>query len=59
MLSWTSFANTTYGVEYRSTPGDTNWIALMPEITATNGTTTLTNNLETNLQRYYRIGLLP
>jgi uncharacterized repeat protein (TIGR03803 family) len=59
LLSWPSFTNGNYRVQYNSALADSNWISLVPDVTASSATTTFTDNLEANTDRYYRLVLLP
>ena len=58
-LSWTSVAERIYRVEHAANLAAPNWIALVPDVIATGNTSTVTNNVEGETQRYYRIRVLP
>jgi len=58
-LSWTSVAQRIYRVEHSANLAGTNWIALVPDVMATGSNSTVTNNVEGETQRYYRIRVLP
>ncbi|HEY1716779.1 MAG TPA: choice-of-anchor tandem repeat GloVer-containing protein [Verrucomicrobiae bacterium] len=57
-LSWASFSNGVYRVEYSSSLTTQNWMALATN-TATGNTTSFTDTSGSTTQRYYRIRLLP
>ena len=59
MVAWNSFTNGTYRVEYKSSLTDTNWSVLTSDLTATNITTSVTDNSQDAKERYYRVRLLP
>jgi hypothetical protein len=58
-LTWNSFTNGVYRLEYKPTLSDADWLVLTPGVTAANSSTTFSDSLGTNTQRYYRIALLP
>jgi hypothetical protein len=57
-LSWNSFTNGTYRVEYRSAFTDADWTVLTSDVTAVGPITTLTDDANAR-ERYYRVRLLP
>jgi hypothetical protein len=57
-ITWNSFTNGVYRVEYKSSLSDSNWTPLGPPLTATASTTTVFDNTS-NSQRDYRVVLLP
>jgi len=57
-ITWNSFTNGAYRVEYKSSLSDSNWTPLGPPITATDSTTTTLDN-SPDSQRIYRVVLLP
>jgi uncharacterized repeat protein (TIGR03803 family) len=59
ILTWSSFTGANYRVEYNTNTVGTNWIPLVPDITATNGMATLTDTQGTDPQRFYRVSLVP
>jgi uncharacterized repeat protein (TIGR03803 family) len=58
-LTWTSFTNGIYRVEYKPSLTAANWTPLDPEITATGSITSYTNAATGELQGFYRVRLLP
>ena len=58
-LTWTSFANGIYRVEHKPSLTATGWEALTPDVTATNSTASFTDNPLSDIERYYRVALLP
>jgi uncharacterized repeat protein (TIGR03803 family) len=58
-LTWTTFTNGTYRVEYRTELIDPGWTALSADVLATNSSTSITDNPEGGARRFYRIRLLP
>ncbi len=56
-LTWSSVSNLAYQVQYRNNLTETNWSNLGSTITATNGTTTITDPCGTT-NRFYRVELL-
>ena len=58
-LTWTSFTNGIYQVEYKPSLATINWMALVPEVTAIGGITSFTNATGNEMQGYYRVRLLP
>jgi uncharacterized repeat protein (TIGR03803 family) len=59
VLTWNSFSNGVYRLEYKSAAGGTNWIALGLDITAVDNTCSFTDTLTIESQRFYRVVLLP
>jgi len=59
ILTWTSFTNGIYRVEYKASLADTGWLAKIPNVTATNSLTAVSDQLGGATQRWYRIVLLP
>ena len=57
-LSWTSVTGRTYRLLYNADL-DTNWIAIPPDVTATNSSTSATDSVESATTRFYRVQLLP
>jgi Gloeo_Verruco repeat len=57
-LTWNSFTNGVYRVEYKASLSDSTWTTLGPPLTATDSTTTVLDN-PTDSQRFYRVVLLP
>ena len=58
-LSWNSFTNGTYRVEYKPGLAGPDWIALDGDVVATHNTTSITNSFGGAAQRFYRIRLVP
>jgi len=58
-LTWNSFPNGIYRVEYKSALADLNWTPLIQRVTATDQTITVFDNAATEPQRSYRVVLLP
>ena len=58
-LTWTSFSNGSYQLEYKQALTETNWTRLIPEVLSTTDHTSITNSVEGASQRFYRIRLLP
>ena len=58
-LTWSSFTNGIYRVEYKPSLAATSWTALTPDVTATESTASFTDNPLGDTERYYRIVLLP
>jgi uncharacterized repeat protein (TIGR03803 family) len=57
-LTWNSFSNGVYRLEYKSAADGTNWTALGPDVTATAKTSSFTDTSTTS-RRFYRVVLLP
>jgi uncharacterized repeat protein (TIGR03803 family) len=58
-LTWNSFSNAVYRVEYKSALSDSSWIPLIQSVTATDQTITIVETQATDPQRLYRVVLLP
>jgi uncharacterized repeat protein (TIGR03803 family) len=58
-ITWASFINGTYRVEYRSSLTGTNWNTLPVEVKATGNTASAIDNSPTAARRFYRARLLP
>ncbi len=58
-LTWISFTNGTYQVEYKSTLAATNWTVLAGNVSANGSTASFTDNSGGASERYYRIRLSP
>ena len=58
-LTWDSISSTTYRVQYDTQLGDTNWITLPPDVTATSSTSSQTDTNLTDTQRFYRVLVVP
>lgn len=58
-LTWNSFPNGIYRVEYKSALPGLSWTPLIQRVTATDQTITIFDNQATDPQRLYRVVLLP
>jgi uncharacterized repeat protein (TIGR03803 family) len=58
-LSWNSFTNGIYRVDYKFTPFDPNWTTLIPKVTASDATISISDTVASDPQRLYRVVLLP
>lgn len=58
-LTWTTFTNGIYRVEYKPSLAATRWTALTPNVTATNSIASKTDNPGGDAQSFYRVVLLP
>ncbi len=58
-LTWGSISGTTYRVQYDTQLGDSNWIDLPPDVTATSSTSSQTDTNLTDMQRFYRVLVVP
>ncbi len=58
-ITWSSIAGQTYRVQCRTNLNDTNWVVLLPDITATGPSATKIDLISTATQKYYRILLVP
>ena len=58
-IVWNSFASVTYRLEYKSNLRETNWNAVLPDITASGPTATATNVIGNASERLYRIMVVP
>ena len=55
VITWVSVSNTVYQVQYKTNLASTNWINLVPDVTATSSAASFTDHPGTDLQRFYRI----
>jgi hypothetical protein len=55
VITWSAISNFTYRVQYQPNLNPTNWVDLAPDVTATNGTASATDNPGGAAQRFYRI----
>jgi hypothetical protein len=53
-ITWTSISNSVYRVQYKTDPASTNWLDLAPDVTATGGTASFTDQPGNASQRLYR-----
>jgi uncharacterized repeat protein (TIGR03803 family) len=58
-ITWNSFSNGIYRVEYNLNLLNSTWTPLVQRVTATDLTITIFDNLPTDPQRFYRVALLP
>jgi uncharacterized repeat protein (TIGR03803 family) len=58
-LTWNSFPNGIYRVEYKSALSDLSWVPLIQRVTGTDQTITILDTQATDPQRVYRVVLLP
>jgi uncharacterized repeat protein (TIGR03803 family) len=58
-LTWTSFSNAIYRVEYRTNIISGSWLPLATNVTSTGGTTSYLDSFSGSFQRFYRVALLP
>jgi uncharacterized repeat protein (TIGR03803 family) len=58
-LTWNSFPNGIYRIEYKAALSDLSWVPLIQRVTATDQTITVFDNAATDPQRSYRVVLLP
>lgn len=58
-LSWGAISGDTYRVEYSTNIAGTNWLALLPDVTATNSTASKSDSIQTDPARFYRVVVLP
>jgi uncharacterized repeat protein (TIGR03803 family) len=59
LLTWSSVAEQTYQLQFNSDLSSTNWINLGASTLATNGSMSASDSVGTDLQRFYRVVLLP
>jgi hypothetical protein len=58
-ITWNSVAGQTYRLEYTDNLGGGQWTAVLPDVTASGLTASLTNAVGTSPQRFYRVQLVP
>ena len=58
VITWSSIPGKVYGLEYKRELTDTNWTEELPHVTATGFTTSVTNNVGSSSQRFYRVKLI-
>jgi hypothetical protein len=58
-VTWNSVAGQIYRLQYRDTLNTTNWQDVLPDVVATDSTTTASNTLGSATQRFYRVMLVP
>ena len=57
IVTWTAVAGRTYGLQYNDDLTTTNWVDILPAVTATGATVTKTNSTDGVSQRFYRAWL--
>lgn len=57
-ITWNSFTNATYRLEYKNTAAQSDWNTFAPSILSSGQTTSFYDNLP-SVERYYRVVLLP
>jgi hypothetical protein len=58
-ITWTTVTNRTYRLQYTETLTNISWIDVPPDILASGSIITMTNSVGSDLQRQYRVILLP
>jgi uncharacterized repeat protein (TIGR03803 family) len=58
-VSWTSFTNGNYRLEFQTDLSALDWTALMPDVVASGGRTSMDDPLPDGARRFYRVRLLP
>jgi PKD repeat protein len=58
-LSWSSISGLTYRIQYTTNLIETNWTTLPPDITATGSTASTTDMTQPDMQRFYRVFVVP
>lgn len=58
-LRWTSQPGRRYRPQFKTDLASSSWVDLAPDITATNTTAALTNNVSGTASRYYRVLVVP
>jgi hypothetical protein len=59
VISWNSVSNLTYRVQYKNNLTDVNWTDLPADVAATGPTTSVTNVVVGQPQRFFRVRTLP
>ena len=59
VLGWNATVGQNYRVQYKTNLSDLGWIDWITNLTATNSTMTLLQNVGVGPQRFYRVGLVP
>jgi len=55
IVTWTSVSNATYTLQYKTSLEQTNWISVAPSILANGSSTSQTNGVGADPQRFYRV----
>jgi hypothetical protein len=58
-MQWSSISGQTYRVVANGSLVNTNWTNLVPDVTALGTNTTATDAVGTNMQKFYRVRLVP
>jgi uncharacterized repeat protein (TIGR01451 family) len=58
-VSWSAIPQQSYQLEYSEDLSGTNWVGLLPQVTATNVTAFMTDTVGETIQRFYRVRLWP
>ena len=58
-LSWSSISGLTYRVQYTTNLSGSNWTTLPPDVTATGDTASTTDTTQPDMQRFYRVFVVP
>lgn len=58
-ISWGAISGQTYRVQYNGNLNSTDWIDLLPDVTATNSTASKTDLIDASSNRFYRVFPLP
>jgi len=59
VLTWSAVPGLAYELQYKNDLSGTNWTAVLPDVTATGSTVTVTNSPVASPERFYRVLLLP
>jgi hypothetical protein len=59
IVSWNSVSNLTYRLQYKDDLSAATWTDLLPDITATGVTSSATNSVGSQPQRFYQIHTVP
>ena len=55
IVTWTSVSNATYQLQFRASLDQGNWTPVVPSVMATGASTSLTNDMGSDSQRFYRV----
>ncbi len=58
-VTWTAAIGRTYRLQHRTNCVDTNWVDVVPDVTAASSTASQTDNVGSHPSRFYRVQLLP
>ncbi len=58
-ISWGSISGLTYRVQYKTNLLDTNWSDLVPDVIATGSASSITDSIDADAQRFYRVLVVP